>query len=116
MDADHYQQLAARTGWDDPGFVPTKEEIMLLWNACGICGEAGEFMDHIKKGIFHRQGIDKEYCRRELGDILWYIAQTCTKLGFTLSDVMALNDAKLRARYPEGFSPERSKVRDGEAR
>ena len=46
--------------------------------------------------------------KKELGDILWMIAEFCTAHGWKLEDVMHLNIIKLKARYPEGFSGEKS--------
>ncbi len=115
MDADRYQQLAARTLIDSPDFAITDAQVMLVWNATGLAGETGEVVDHIKKGIFHQRGIDRETVKRELGDVAWYLAALCTCLGLTMSEVMQTNVDKLRARYPDGYSPERSTVREGGA-
>jgi NTP pyrophosphatase (non-canonical NTP hydrolase) len=84
---------------------------MILWNALGIGGEAGEVVDYIKKGILHEHGISKDVLKEELGDLLWYIAGLCTQFGISLEDVMTYNIEKLRNRYPEGFSIEDSKNR-----
>jgi NTP pyrophosphatase (non-canonical NTP hydrolase) len=115
LDADSYQKLAARTTIERPDFAITDHEIMVVWNAIGLAGEAGEVVDYIKKGVFHQRGIDRETVRRELGDVLWYVAALCTKLDISLSEVMDLNIAKLRARYPDGYRPERSAYREGDA-
>ena len=48
----------------------------------------------------------------ELGDLLWFAAELCDTLGITLDDVAVRNIEKLKKRYPEGFSEERSKNRD----
>ncbi len=104
MTPNEYQQLAARTLIAVPDAEYTGDEIMMVWNAIGLAGEAGEVADHIKKGVFHRHGIDKDKLVKELGDNLWYIAALCTKLGVTLENVMQLNIDKLRKRYPDGYS------------
>lgn len=111
MTPNEYQQLAARTLIDAPDAEYTGDEIMMVWNAIGLAGEAGEVADHIKKGVFHRHGIDKDKLKKELGDNLWYIAALCTKLGVTLEDVMELNIDKLRKRYPDGYSSTASQTR-----
>ena len=49
--------------------------------------------------------------KRELGDVLWYIAQACIGLNVSLSDVIQMNFDKLSARYPQGFSINRSEHR-----
>lgn len=104
MNASEYQQLAARTLIDAPGFTIPDQEIMLVWNAIGLAGEAGEVAELIKKGVFHRHGVDAEKLKNELGDVLWYTAAMCTKLDVDMSTIMEENIAKLRRRYPDGFS------------
>jgi NTP pyrophosphatase (non-canonical NTP hydrolase) len=111
MNANEYQKLAARTLIDRPGFEITARNIMTVWDALGLAGEAGEVADHIKKGIFHRHGLDIPKLKKELGDTLWYIAAICTTLGFDLGEIMDLNIEKLKERYPNGFNSEDSKRR-----
>ncbi len=88
---------------------------MVAWNAIGLTGEAGEVADLVKKGIFHQQGIDRTKMKKELGDVLWYLSALCTEFGFTLEEVMQQNVDKLKARFPEGYSPERTTFREGDA-
>ena len=40
--------------------------------------------------------------KRELGDIMWYLAQACMALDTAFDELMAMNVEKLGARYPEG--------------
>jgi NTP pyrophosphatase (non-canonical NTP hydrolase) len=103
MDADEYQRLALRT--EAPGRAQRER---LLNAALGLCGEAGEFADSLKKWGFHSHPLDADELRKELGDVLWYAALACDALGLRLGDVMAENIDKLRRRYPDGFSSERS--------
>lgn len=103
MDANEYQRLALRT--EAPGREPRER---LLNAALGLCGEAGEFADTLKKHLFHGHALDEAELRKELGDVLWYAALACDALGLQLDDVMAANVEKLRRRYPDGFSSERS--------
>ncbi len=103
MDSDEYQRLALRSA--PPGHT---EQERLLNAALGLCGEAGEWADTLKKHAFHGHPIDRAALSKELGDILWYVALACDALDLQMSAVMAENIAKLRARYPDGFSPERS--------
>jgi NTP pyrophosphatase (non-canonical NTP hydrolase) len=100
---DEYQKLAARTLLDIPPREYSATEIMLIWNAMGMAGEAGEACDDIKKSIFHDTGLDVRKITKELGDVLWYIAAICTKLDISLEEVMNRNINKLKNRYPEGF-------------
>lgn len=103
MDANEFQRLALRT--EAPG-RPQRER--LLNAALGLCGESGEFADSLKKWGYHQHPLDVDALRKELGDVLWYAALACDALGLQLADVMAENIEKLRRRYPEGFSGERS--------
>lgn len=91
--------------------APLDEQQRLLNAALGLCGEAGEFADTVKKAAFHGHTLDRAALHKELGDVLWYAALACDALGVQLGDVMTANIAKLQARYPEGFSSERSQQR-----
>jgi NTP pyrophosphatase (non-canonical NTP hydrolase) len=79
---------------------------------------AAKVADLLKKVLGHGHELDKEKVKKELGDQLWYIAMTGEAIGFTMEDIAKANVAKLQARYPNGFDPERSKNRppeDGQA-
>ena len=80
----------------------------LLNGVIGLTGESGEVADLVKKGVFHEKGIDINHLKKECGDVMWYVAMICDASGFTLDDVMQTNIDKLKARYPDGFSAERS--------
>lgn len=79
--------------------------------ALGLTGEAGEFADLIKKINFHGHAKDTEHLIKELGDVLWYVALAAQILNTDLETIMEKNIDKLLARYPDGFSEERSKNR-----
>lgn len=111
MNAKDYQKEAIRTQIDKPGFEIPERDLMLIWNALGLSGEAGEVADLIKKGIFHQHGIDKEKLKNELGDCLWYITALCVGLEVDLGEVMQGNVDKLKLRYPDGFTFADSKKR-----
>ena len=111
MDADKYQQLSKRTLIDKPTEPLTDKEHMIIWNAIGIAGEAGEINDLVKKGIFHQHGLDVAEVAEEIGDLMWYVAALCTKLELNLSNILKYNVAKLEKRYPDGFSSEDSRNR-----
>ena len=111
MNASEYQQQAARTLIERPDFDIADRDIMLVWNAIGLAGEAGEVAEHIKKGVFHQHGVDRDKLAKEIGDVLWYAAAICTKIGIDLGDVMQANIDKLKLRYPAGYSSGDSKRR-----
>jgi len=84
--------------------------------ASGLSSEGGEVAEHVKHVRFHGKALDKDHLIKELGDALWYIAETATGLNITLEEVATRNVAKLQARYPEGhFTVERSENRNPEA-
>jgi NTP pyrophosphatase (non-canonical NTP hydrolase) len=84
---------------------------LLAWTV-GLTGEAGELLNAVKKIVWHGHRTDPEALGLELGDVLFYYARILNNLGLTLEEVMDANIAKLRARYPDGFDPERSRNRD----
>lgn len=103
MDFNTYQKLAARTINPD---IPSHE--LVINGVMGCCGEAGEAIDIIKKHKFQGHPLDADKLKKELGDQLWYIGETCTGLGTTMEEIAQLNINKLRDRYPEGFTAEKS--------
>lgn len=103
MEMIEYQHLAQRTA------NKTLDPIEKIRNGCyGLCGEAGECIDLLKKFEFQGHEFNQEKMLDELGDVLWYIVQTAIGIGTTLEEVAQYNIAKLKARYPEGFSANRS--------
>jgi NTP pyrophosphatase (non-canonical NTP hydrolase) len=75
-----------------------------IFNAClGLSGEVGEFNDMIKKWVFHEKPLDIDHAKKEMGDIMWYVAMMCESFGWNLDEIMQMNVDKLKARYPEGF-------------
>jgi NTP pyrophosphatase (non-canonical NTP hydrolase) len=101
-----YQRLALRTATVDES-TPL-ESLGLARDALGLAGESGEVADLIKKHIGHGHALDTGKVHAELGDVLWYLAVLTHRVGSTLEEVAASNIEKLRARYPDGFSSERS--------
>ena len=77
----------------------------LLTASVGMCAEAGEFTEVVKKIIFQGKPVNEEnlfHLKRELGDIMWYVAQACMGLGTSLDEIIEMNVDKLKARYPGG--------------
>ena len=81
---------------------------ILINGVMGLCGEAGEAIDLVKKHLHQGHELDRQALKKELGDIAWYLAETAYALDLTLEDVLTANLEKLKARYPEGFDAERS--------
>ncbi len=103
---DQYQELAGRTA--GAGKAGQQRQIIA---ALGLAGEAGEFANLIKKMAAHGHPTPPEALADELGDVLWYLAEAATACGLSLDQIAQQNVGKLKARYPDGFSEERSRNR-----
>lgn len=103
MDANEYQKLAMTT------LNPALDQKDVLINSVmGLCGEAGEAIDIVKKWLAQGHELDKEALIKELGDVAWYLAEAATALDVPLNQVLEGNIEKLKKRYPQGFSVEKS--------
>ena len=92
---------------DHNGFFlqPTVLDIGGIINAClGLPGEVGEVCDTVKKAIFHGHSLNMEDVKKEIGDVMWYLAMICDSFGFDIEKIAKMNIDKLKERYPEGFS------------
>ena len=99
MDLSEYQRQSRRT-------AEYPREAWLAYPALGLAGEAGEVAEHAKKAIRDDAGKvsdeRKAAMSKELGDVLWYVAQLATELGLDLDDIAAQNLEKLRSRQARG--------------
>lgn len=90
-----------------------KRTTRLLHAGMGMCTEAGEFVDILKKFIFYGKEIDTVNAVEELGDLMWYIGVACDELGVSFEEVMEKNINKLRTRYAKAeFKDTAAKNRD----
>ena len=103
MTINEYQQLAMKTLNPELG----KRDV-LINGVMGLCGEAGEAIDIVKKHLAQGHTLDRDALIKELGDVAWYLAETAYALGVPLEEVLTRNIEKLKARYPEGFETRRS--------
>lgn len=99
--ANDYQRAAMRTAGDD-------KESYLLNGVMGLCGEAGEVIDLVKKHLHQGHDLDKEALILECGDCAWYLALIMSAIDYKVGDMLVKNIRKLEERYPEGFSKDRS--------
>ena len=99
MDLGHYQRLSRRT-------AEYPREAWLTYPALGLAGEAGEVAEHAKKTIRDDGGEVSDERRaaiaKELGDVLWYVAQLASELGLELEDIARENLEKLFSRQRRG--------------
>ena len=103
MTINEYQQLAMTT------LNPALDKRDVLINGVmGLCGEAGEAIDIVKKHLAQGHKLDRDKLIGELGDIAWYLAEAAMALDVDLESVLTRNIEKLKARYPEGFDSTRS--------
>lgn len=98
-DFDRYQAEARKTA-----VYPT--HLVGIYPALGLCGEAGEVAEKIKK--LHRDDhgvLSLEFLvalKKELGDVLWYVANLAEDYNISLSEVVDENLAKLYSRKARG--------------
>ena len=125
MTGNEYQKLAMRTNDGESSYRLAaalcksgnegKVDFGGFMMAClGLSGEVGEFNDTMKKIIFHEAEFDEVHLKKELGDIMWYVAMMCESLGWKLEDILQMNVDKLRKRYPNGFDVDRANHREAD--
>jgi NTP pyrophosphatase (non-canonical NTP hydrolase) len=99
MDLSEYQRESRRT-------AEYPREAWLAYPALGLAGEAGEVAEHAKKAIRDDAGKVSEDRRaamsKELGDVLWYVAQLASELDLSLDDIAKQNLEKLFSRQARG--------------
>ena len=100
--ANEYQKLAARTM-----NMELKKSEQGKHALHGMVGEIGE-LHSIYQKRYQGHEFDEEHAKKELGDLLWFIAEYCTAHEWNLEDIMQMNIDKLKARFPEGFEVDKS--------
>jgi len=100
MQLSDYQRLSRRTAT-----YPAAGENM-AYPTLGLCGEAGEVAEKVKKTIRDDHGVltdeRREALGAELGDVLWYAAQVATEAGLDLDEIGTANLDKLLSRQERG--------------
>jgi len=97
VEFNEYQKLAMRTANN------SSEQNLILNGVMGLCGEAGECIDIVKKHMFQGHELDKLKLIDEASDCFWYLAAIASGLNVTLEEIARHNVDKLMKRYPDGF-------------
>lgn len=108
MTNEEYIENVLRTESPKNPIVPRR----LLHGTMGICTEAGELLDAVKKGMYYGKPMDYVNIREEIGDLLWYMALIIDEMGWSFEQIMEENINKLKTRYPEKFTEEKAINRD----
>lgn len=106
MTVNEYQRLAART----MNTALTRNQT-LCHSLFGMAGEMGEIHSIYQK-VYQGHQIKAEELQKKIGDLLWMVAELCTVSEWSMEDICQMNIDKLKARYPDGFTAERSINRD----
>ena len=102
MNFTDYQKLASRTM--NKKHTPEQNIHHALH---GMVSEIGE-LHGIYQKVYQGHEYNEEHAKKELGDLIWFIAEYCTSNGWTMEEIAQMNIDKLKARFPDGFSAEKS--------
>ena len=89
----------------------TPHDANVMHLALGVCGEAGELADAIKKAAIYRKPIDLANVVEELGDLEFYMEGVRQAYGITRLGTLQHNRAKLSKRYAKGYSNQQAQDR-----
>ena len=103
MTGKEYQEFAARTINTDLTLIGQRNHALY-----GLAAETGEILSLYQKELQGHGMPSREHLIKETGDAMWMIAELLTSQGIDLDEVMETNIEKLKKRYPEGFTTERS--------
>ena len=107
MTGREYQELAARTINKDLTLIGQRNHALY-----GLAAEVGEILSLYQKELQGHGAPDREHIIKEAGDCAWMLAEFLTSQGIGFDEVFETNIAKLKKRYPDGFTAERSINRD----
>lgn len=86
------------------------KDTVLNW-LTGLNEEVGEVNNVIKHHYWGNENINKENLAKEIGDVLWYLSALCSSFNISLDTIALLNIEKLKYRYKDSFTNEKSKLR-----
>lgn len=99
-----------------PNFDFSNTFVNLSLGGLGVAGESGEVADLIKKVMHHDVPFDSVRLKliKEMGDVHWYLEFLAMAIGVTTEQVLEANVAKLRARHPNGWTPQSQQAKADE--
>ena len=100
MDFNEYMLETRRTA---PSDLSDADEIR--YYALGLTNEANEAIQHIRKEMVKKNGLDIALIEEELGDTFWFFSRLADSLGLNLKEIAEKNIAKLKERHKEVFNP-----------
>lgn len=100
---------------EDIRLTLTNGQAHALHMAVGVCGEAGELIDAVKRWAIYQQSVDLENIIEELGDLEFYMEGIRQGLNITREECLAHNVQKLTKRYGEKYSDQAAKERRDKA-
>ena len=111
-----YQKDALRTNSADHHDISIRlgshKMQQILHAGIGVATESGEILDAIKKHVYYGKKLDTVNLIEEVGDVMWYLAVLLDQCGSTFDEAMEKNIAKLKTRFPEGFTEHNALNRD----
>ena len=97
-------------------FKQQSMDYMALHAALGVCGEAGELADAVKKEVIYGKTLDRKNIVEELGDLRFYIQAVMQIYRITEQEVLQENANKLSIRYKQlRYSDEAAQTRADKA-
>lgn len=102
MEIFEYQNLAYRTVNYDLTWKELEKHALY-----GMVSEIGE-LHGIYQKTYQGHEFNEEHAKKELGDLMWFIAEYCTAHAWKLDDICQMNVDKLKNRYPDGFEADKS--------
>jgi NTP pyrophosphatase (non-canonical NTP hydrolase) len=100
MNFDEYQKAAKKTA------IYPRQGKNFYYPTLGLAGEAGEVSNKVGKIMRDKKDKvslkNKKEIAKELGDVLWFVAQLATELDLNLSDIVKDNLKKLDSRKKRG--------------
>lgn len=107
LDFNDYQKKAHKTADYPSGTIGAdKHAVDYVYPAFGLSEEAGEVAGKFAKAVRDNQGVIDEERKleivKELGDVMWFVAELATCLGVDLADIAQKNLDKLASRKQRG--------------